>query len=99
MDNRDQEGPKTYSQPATKQTICNGCKHLEKTAGLRSRTEHRDNYGCLHPDSIKDELGRRSMSVFGLIGRVIGYNVSYPCDTPSWCPFLKSKKNEATKES
>ncbi len=71
----DGEGPQIYNIPQHQQTVCNGCRFLDRQAGMRGHK------------TVTEKDNTRS--VMGVKGKMIAYAQEYPCPTPSWCPFKK----------
>ena len=89
------QGPSIRNIPQQSFKVCHGCEFLDKQAMMRGHKSVTDNYTCTHPDFRNESAG-----LFGSKrGRTIYFNHEGDCITPDFCPFLKPKQNEATKES
>ena len=73
--------------------ICNGCTYLKTDAMMRGHKSVTNNFACTHPDFNSEHQLMTTRP-----GRTIYFNHEGDCDTPNWCPFLKPKQNETTKE-
>lgn len=83
------EGPQETTIPAATFIVCHGCKYLSHQL-IKSGMNpiYADN--CEHPETEKKGnwfIGNLHKNFRGVI------------ETPEWCPFLKPKQNETTKES
>lgn len=80
------EGPTIRNIPSQTEQVCNGCKFLNDTAGMRGHKSVTNTFSCTHPDvpNPKDHF-------LNIKGQIIHYNIEGRCTTPSWCPFLKPK--------
>ncbi len=81
-----QNGPSIRNIPAQRKRVCNGCDFLKTQPMERGRFVCTNNYSCFHPDFANEipMLGYKT-------GKPIELRVEGDCETPNWCPFLKSK--------
>lgn len=96
------EGPRTFTIPARRETTCSTCKYHHCFGALCTRSGsggYRD-YSCKHPKAwdsmpadtpkqaeLRGQMRESERNMCG--GRLIGRTEQ----TPEWCPYLREENN------
>lgn len=84
MKNKQHQGPTTYIAPSEPIEICNGCKFLNTLPALTFNVLN--HHACRHSNYVKEY----PTEIF--TGRLIHINHKDLCETPDWCPLIKTQK-------